>query len=104
MKILNDENYNEIINNTSNLIIKFEAPWCQPCSFISPILEELSTENEGKVEIVKCNVDESPETAKLIGIRSIPTVMFFKHGVPQDKIVGATSKITYQNKINQLYE
>jgi len=104
MREITDKNYKEALISSGNpIIVDFWAPWCGPCTMLSPIMEELSNENQ-KVEIVKCNVDESPEVTKLFGIRSIPTLIFFKDGGNVWHQVGLASKPAIQKKINELYE
>ena len=74
------------------MVVDFWAVWCGPCRMIAPMVEELETEYEGKVEFVKLNVDENPETSMTYGIRSIPTLLVFKDGKPVDQVVGAVPK------------
>jgi thioredoxin 2 len=68
------------------------APWCGPCRMIAPILDQLAAESGGRYKIVKLNVDENPRTSAQFQIRSIPTMLIFKHGKMVDQIVGAVPK------------
>ena len=70
------------------------APWCGPCRMIAPILDQLAAESSGRYKIVKLNVDENPATSAKFQIRSIPTMLIFKHGKMVDQIVGAVPKQT----------
>jgi len=70
------------------------APWCGPCRMIAPILDQLAAESGGRYQIVKLNVDENPQTSAQFQIRSIPTLLIFKHGKMVDQIVGAVPKQT----------
>ncbi|HOK36445.1 MAG TPA: thioredoxin [Paludibacteraceae bacterium] len=97
-----DENIKEIINNGKPVVIDFWAEWCGPCRMMSPIIEELAHEYEGKVEIGKLNVDENSETTEEYGIMNIPTLLFFKNGQIVDKQVGATQKSVLVKKIEAL--
>lgn len=97
-----DENIKEIINNGKPVVIDFWAEWCGPCRMMSPIIEELAHEYEGKVEIGKLNVDENSETTEEYGIMNIPTLLFFKNGQIVDKQVGAAGKNVFEDKINAL--
>jgi thioredoxin 1 len=83
-------------------VVDFWAPWCGPCRMIAPVIEELAEDFEGKANICKVNTDEEQEIAVKFGIRSIPTVMFFKDGQVVDQIVGAVGKEVFTSKINAL--
>ena len=83
-------------------MVDFWAPWCGPCRMIAPVVEELAEEYEGKATIAKVNTDEEQDIAVKFGIRSIPTVMFFKNGEVADTMVGAASKQAFAEKINAL--
>ena len=81
-------------------MVDFWAPWCGPCRMIAPVVEELAEEFEGKANICKVNTDEQQEIAAKYGIRSIPTILFFKDGQMVDQMVGAASKDVFAEKIN----
>ncbi|HET9444574.1 MAG TPA: thioredoxin [Acidimicrobiales bacterium] len=90
---LTDETFNEEVKgSTEPILVDFWAEWCGPCRLITPILEDLATEQEGKLRIAKLNVDDAPETARQFGILSIPTLLLFKDGEEQRRIVGARGK------------
>lgn len=74
------ENFNQIINSQQPVLVDFYATWCGPCKTLSPILEQLQTDYEGKIQILKIDVDENPDLASKYDIRSIPTLMTFKNG------------------------
>lgn len=95
-----DQNFDEQITNGKGLIlVDFWAEWCGPCRMIAPILEELAVEYEGKVTVAKLNVDENRETSARFGIRSIPTILFFKDGTQVEQVVGALAKSALKAKI-----
>ncbi len=102
MAIVNttDQNFKEDVSD-GTVLVDFWAPWCGPCKAIAPILEEVDQEMDGKVKIVKVNVDENPQTASEHGIMSIPTLMVFKDGEVADKLVGLQPKETLVSKLNE---
>jgi thioredoxin 1 len=82
----------EVLKATGPVVVDFWAEWCGPCKMIAPALEEIATALDGKVKIVKLNVDECPQTATKYGIQSIPTLMIFKGGTMASRQVGAAPK------------
>ena len=82
----------EVLNSKEPVVVDFWAEWCGPCKMIAPALEELAGAMNGKVKIVKLNVDENPQTAAKYGIMSIPTLMLFKNGELASRQVGAAPK------------
>lgn len=96
---ITDANYEEYANSGTLLVLDFWAEWCGPCRMVAPIIDELATEYEGKVNIGKVDVDENNDVASRYGIRNIPTVLFIKNGEVIDKVVGAVKKADYVAKI-----
>ena len=82
-------------------IVDFWAEWCGPCKMVGPILEELSEEFEGKVDIYKVNVDEQPELAQAFGIQSIPSLLFIPMNEQPQMAMGALPKETFKKAINE---
>lgn len=97
-----DENTKELIESGQPLVIDFWATWCGPCMRLAPVIDQLATEYEGKVLIGKYNVDEESDMSTEFGIRSIPTLLFFKDGELKGQLIGGSSKSEVEAKINEL--
>ena len=82
----------EVLKATEPVVVDFWAEWCGPCRMIAPALEEIAGTLNGKVKIVKLNVDENPQTAAKYGIQSIPTLMIFKSGQMASRQIGAVPR------------
>jgi thioredoxin 1 len=90
---LTEQTFDEEVKGSAELVlVDFWAEWCGPCKMIAPILDEIATEQTGKLRIAKVNVDENLELGRRFDVMSIPTLILFKDGVPALRIVGAKGK------------
>lgn len=102
-RLINSTDFPALVQDDKLLVVDFFATWCGPCKKLSPTLDEVSEEFGDRVNIVKVDVDESEDLAMTYGIRSVPTVLFFKNGQQVDKFVSALPKSEIVSKIeNQL--
>lgn len=97
-----DTDFQNQIGQKGVTLVEFGATWCPPCKTLLPILEEISHELEGQVNVIQLDVDESPAVTAAYGVMSMPTVILFKDGQPMEKLVGLRSKMTYLNLLNKL--
>src|SRR5437868_12966211 len=97
---VNDANFEDEVEKHDGLaIVDFWATWCGPCRMIAPILEQLSTEYEGRVKVTKLDVDANIKTGSRFNVRSIPTLLFFKGGKVVDQIIGAVPRTHIEQKL-----
>ena len=97
---ITDSNFDEIIKSEKPILVDFWAEWCGPCKMIGPLVEEIAGEYDGKAVIGKLDVDANPGVAAKFGIRSIPTLLYFKGGEIVDKQVGAVPKAVLAQKLD----
>jgi thioredoxin 1 len=101
---LTDANFDElVIKSGKPVIVDLWAEWCGPCRMLTPIVEEMAKDYEGRAVIGKLNVDDNPEITAKYGVRNIPTVLFFKGGELADKQVGAVPKSSLVGKLEKLF-
>lgn len=99
VKTLTDATFDDEVGKAATpMIVDFWAPWCGPCRMVGPIIDEIAREHGDKVAIGKVNVDENPGIASKFGIMSIPTIMLFKGGQPDKKVIGARSKADFERE------
>src|ERR1017187_8794237 len=90
---ISDDTFDEAVGLSDiPVVVDFWAEWCGPCKVVAPILDEIASANSGKLKVAKLNVDDNPRTAQRFKVMSIPTLLLFKNGETQARIVGARSK------------
>lgn len=97
---ITNENFAQYRDGEMPLVVDFWATWCGPCKMIAPVISQLANEYDGQIVVGKCDVEEADEVAAELGIRNIPTILFFKGGQVVDKFVGAGNKA----KIKPLFD
>ena len=98
---INDSNFDQtVLQAEKPVLVDFWAPWCGPCLMIAPILDELAKEYNGKISVVRMDVDQNPKTASKYSIMSIPTLIIFKNGKPFSHIVGLRPKADLKRSLD----
>ncbi|MDR1758123.1 MAG: thioredoxin [Bacteroidales bacterium] len=97
--VITSSNFEELVAGDRLIVIDFWAQWCGPCRALTPVIEELATEYEGKAIIGKCNTDENNELTEQFGVRNIPMLVFIKNGELKDTLVGLVGKQEIKNLI-----
>jgi thioredoxin 1 len=93
MTVFDDATFDEQVQGADvPVVVDFWAEWCGPCRMVAPILEQIASENAGKLVVAKLNVDDNPNVARRYEIMSIPTLLIFKEGVLKKRLVGAKGK------------
>ncbi len=91
---LTDATFDEVVNASAEpVVVDFWAEWCGPCKMIAPVLDEIASEQVGSLKVTKLNVDENPSIAQRFGVMSIPTLLVFRNGEVDRRIVGAKGKM-----------
>jgi thioredoxin 1 len=91
-EVTDDSFEDEVLKSSEPVLVDYWAEWCGPCKMITPVLEEIAADYNGKIKVVKLNIDDNPDTPPKFGIRGIPTLMLFKGGEVEATKVGALSK------------
>ena len=100
--VITNDNFESVMNSGKPVVLDFWATWCGPCKKFAPVIEELAEQYADQVIVGKVDVEENDDISFKYGIRNIPTVLFIKDGQVVDKIVGATAKAAYEEKIKAL--
>ena len=100
-QIKSNEFKKEVLESNIPVLVDFAASWCGPCKMMGPVLEQLSAEYEGKVKIVKVDIDESMDLAQEYRIMSVPNMVIFQKGIPVDGVVGAVPPAYLKEKLDE---
>jgi thioredoxin 1 len=100
IELTNDNFDSEVVSHQGTVLVDFWAPWCGPCRMVGPVVEQIATEYAGRAKVGKLNTDEASDIASRYGIRSIPTLLFFKNGEMVQQLVGAYPKGKITEKLD----
>ena len=100
-KVINAKEFeSKVINGSGVTLVDFYAEWCGPCKMIAPLLEDLSNEMKGKADVVKVDIDKTPELANTFQVMAVPTLIIFKNGKPMEKLMGFQPKGILRDKLS----
>lgn len=99
---INDSNFDEVLAQNALVVVDFSATWCGPCRMLAPIVDELADEYAGRIFVAKADVEEAVESAERFGIRSVPTILFFKNGEKVDQTIGAMPRAKLVDRFEAL--
>ena len=100
---INDSEFDTLLTSETLFVVDCTASWCGPCKKISPLIDQLAEEYQGRAKVVKLDISENKETANKFSIRSIPAVMFFKSGELAENIVGVAPYETFKTALDKLF-
>lgn len=98
---IQDSDFNDIVNQSTLVVVDYTAPWCGPCRLVGPLIDKLADEYAGKAQVCKMDVDNNKENAKKYGIRSIPAVLFFKDGEVVERVIGKADYQTFTQAVEK---
>ncbi|HKG12205.1 MAG TPA: thioredoxin [Pyrinomonadaceae bacterium] len=102
VKDVSDNNFeSDVLKSDKPVLVDFWAQWCAPCRMLAPTVEAVAQSYEGKATVVKLNVDDNPAVSQRYGIKGIPTLILFKNGKEEERVVGATSKDAISRMIDK---
>jgi thioredoxin 1 len=100
---INEANFEaEVVNSSQPVLVDFWAEWCGPCKMLAPVLDEIATEQNGRIKVAKVNVDDNPALAARFGVRSIPTLLYFACGELLHQTVGVVGKKTILSHLEKM--
>ena len=99
----NDQSFeSEVLKAESPVLVDFSAVWCGPCKKLEPVVHEIAAEYDGRLKVVRVDVDHAPGTAAKFGVLSIPTLLFFRQGQVRDQVTGVVSKKALADRVNKV--
>jgi thioredoxin 1 len=103
VEYVQEQEFDSLLTSNELVVFDFTATWCGPCKMIAPLMDKLAEEYEGRVKVLKVDLDQNPTLSKRLGIRSIPAVMIYKNGELMETIVGVTPYETFTTAITKLF-